>query len=147
MSALSDWLTRLSLSDIASVASIAGLLITIWVAANLRKIKTFYLFTARVPQLARRLRQHSSALATYMNDPVSFQEKIREEMVAAEVTVDSLQRKLGGHSKKTVRNLLTNVRRASEGEFSPPAIREVYLLMIHVNEQLKDLQSDLKWEK
>jgi len=144
---LPEWITKLSLSDLGSISSLASLLVTIWIAISVRKIKSFYLFTARVPELGRRLRRHSSNLAKYMNDPVSFKERISEEIVAAEVTVTSLQRKLSGREKKNVKDLLTGIRRANKAEFQLSEVREVYLLMIRVNEHLKDLQSDLRWEK
>jgi hypothetical protein len=144
---LPDWVMKLSLGDAGSIASIIGVLLTIWVALAVRRIRSFYLFTARVPGLSRRLKQHASSLATYMNDPKSFADPIREEMVAAEVTVHSLERKLSGHVKKTAKDLLLNIRRANGTELDASVVRGVYLLMIRVNEQLKDIQSDLKWEK
>lgn len=125
MSILPEWVTRLSFSDAGSLSSIIALLITIWIAIGIRKIKLFYLFTARVPELGKRLRRHSSNLAKYLNDPESFKEKISEEMVAAEVTVTSLQRKLSGRDKKNVKDLLTGIRRANKEEFQLSEVRRV----------------------
>jgi hypothetical protein len=146
-SLLAEWASSLTLSDAGSLASLIGLLVTFWVAMSVRRIKSFYIVTARVPELARRLKQHSSALATYLNDFEAFKDKIREELVVTEVTVNSLRRKVSGQTKRTVKVLWKEMRRANGLGVDSSSARALYLRIIHVNEQLKDLQSGLKWER
>jgi len=100
-----------------------------------------------VPALAKRLRQHAAKLSDYLNDADAFKAKIEEELAAAEVTAGSLYRKLDGHSRKVMKSLKSSIRRSTKGALSEDQLRVVYLEMVKMNEQLKDLQADLKWER
>ncbi len=141
------WLRAPNLSDVGSVASLLGLALTVWVAWAVRRLRTSYLFSARVPALAKRLRQHAAKLSDYLNDADAFKAKIEEELAAAEVTAGSLYRKLDGHSRKVMKSLKSSIRRSTKGALSEDQLRVVYLEMVKMNEQLKDLQADLKWER
>ena len=66
---VSKWLEQLTLSDIGSIASLVGLALTIWVAMAVRRIKARFMITARVPDLAKSLRQHATKLSGFLSDP------------------------------------------------------------------------------
>ncbi|MGD0102392.1 MAG: hypothetical protein ABSC60_18865, partial [Acidobacteriota bacterium] len=56
--------------------------------------------TARVPELAKQMKQHAARLSEFLNDPVTFQNQLSEELVLAEVTIRSLKEKLSGHPRR-----------------------------------------------
>ena len=135
------------LSDFGSIASLVGLALTIWVAFTVRRIKAHFLVTARVPDLARRLREHSKKVSEFLNDPEAYQIQILEELALAEVTTHSLQATLSGRPRRMVKALLEGVRKASQCNAPQPELRNLYVQMVRVNEQLCDLKKDLKWER
>lgn len=140
-------LENMTLTQVGSLASILGLLATVYILFGVRNIESYYVFTARVPDLEKRMRQHAKKLADFLNDPGSYENQIREELAAAEITVESLRRKLKGQAKKPLKTLLANILERSRGRSKEPTLREVYLQMIKVNEHVRDLREDLKWER
>lgn len=135
------------LSDIGSYASIAGLLVTLWILSDLGRIKSRYLFSARVPELARKLRTHSSNLSAMLNDPAANSSQIAEELAAAEVTVTSLSAKVSGVVKKSATSLAKTIRTTQRTGSDVALLRDTYLAMIKLQEELKNLELDLKWER
>lgn len=137
----------MTLSDFGSVASIIALTLTIWVAIGVRRIRMQFLITARMPELSKRMRQHATNLSEFLNEPNRFRNQIHAELAAAEVTVHSLQKKLSWHSRRVVKTLLLNLRSHSRDSINDKHLRDLYVQMVGVNEQLRDMQKDLKWER
>jgi hypothetical protein len=142
-----SWLKWLSLSNIGSAASLVSLVLTVWVALAIRRLRASYLFSARAPELAKHLRVHASHLANYLNDFDSFTDKIHAELAAAEVTAYSLARKMDWRNRRRVKQLGKAIKHVGHNELSEANLRVIYLQMIKVNEHVKDLQADLKWER
>ncbi|PYR68822.1 MAG: hypothetical protein DMF88_08020 [Acidobacteria bacterium] len=148
MSTIWSWITGPTFTGIAALASVASLLLTIWVALGVYRLKASYLFSARAPQLAKQLRNHAANLAEYLNDFKAFEDKIREELAATEVTALSLARKIDWRRRRTVKQLGKAIKRmGKKQQFSEAELREVYVQLVKVNEHVKDLQADLKWER
>ena len=120
---------------------------TLWILSDLRRIKSRYLFSARVPELARKLRTHSSSLSDLLNDPAANSSQIAEELAAAEVTVSSLSGKLTGGVKKSANSLAKTIRTTQKTGSDVALLRDIYLAMIKLQEELKNLELDLKWER
>lgn len=116
-------------------------------ALSLRTIKASYLFSARAPELAKQLRSHATSLAEYLNDFGGFEAKIREELATAEVTANSLARKIDWRHRGPVKHLGKAIKRAAKTQLSEPGIRTIYIEIVKVNQYVKDLQADLKWER
>ena len=83
-----------------------------------------------------------------MNDFKAFEDKIREELAATEVTALSLARKIDWRRRRTVKQLGKAIKRmGKKQQCSEAELREVYVQLVKVNEHVKDLQADLKWER
>src|SRR2546430_1945606 len=101
---LESWLP--SLATLGSVASLLSLILTAYVLIELRRIRSLYLFKARVPDLIGRLSQHSSNLSNYLSDFDNSLPDIVKELAVSEAVMTSLTKKLGGDPLKSVKALL-----------------------------------------
>ena len=147
MAQLYQQLIGATLSDWADLASIVGLLATVWVMMTVQNIRSYYVIRSRVPDLAKRLRKTASNLAGFLNDLSSFSTDVAVELASIEATLESLRRILRRGSKRTVDSLLQDVKSARKGRPSEPAIRAVYTELVKLNEQIKHLQEELTWER
>lgn len=142
-----QWVAGLTLSDWGSVASITGLAVTIWVVWTVRNIRNYYVVRTRVPDLAKRLRKHAVNLSEYLNDLPTFAHPAAAELALLEATLGSIKGKLGGDPKKTVKRLLKTVRDARSAPVLEEPTRAIYVELVKANEQIKQLQEDLTWER
>jgi hypothetical protein len=134
------------LTALANALSIAGFVITIFVFLDVRKIKKFYVFTGRVIDLSKSLKQHSSNISEYLNDFEGFLPQIQEELTRAEVTLKSLEKKTSGQLKQSVANLARTVQSYDAQKKDKDGLRTIYLGMIKIQAEIADLRKDQQWE-
>jgi hypothetical protein len=71
-----DWLVKtigqITFSDVGSIASLISLGMTFYVLYTVRKIKNFYVFKARVPELTGQLEGHASKLIEFHGELQKF---------------------------------------------------------------------------
>ena len=92
----------INLSNLGSIASILGFVITVSVFFKIRQLYARFLFIARIPEHIEQLRHHRSNLrAQLQNFDVSLDE-IRMELAECEANLKSLKRKLQGETRKSV---------------------------------------------
>jgi len=82
-----------------------------------------------------------------LNDAVANATLIAEELAAADATISSLVGKLTGATKKSAKALGKGLREARASGADVVKLREVYLAMIQLREELKNLELDLEWER
>ena len=142
-----EMLSQLTLSDVGSYASVISLILTIAVLFGVRRIRTMYLLTARLPELTKRLQSHCSTLSSCLNDFSNFRSRAVEELAAMEATLHSLSSKLDGRHRTNVRQTLRSAKSIVSAGLTEQRLRTFYIELIRVNEHLKDAQRDLKWER
>lgn len=98
-----EFVSGFKLEDWGSIASITGLVITVVVFFNIRKIKEFYIFKGRVPELLVRLAKHASNLSAFHKEFEDSLQQIEEEVGLSEITLKSLK-KIITFSKKFCEN-------------------------------------------
>ena len=107
LDSLSAQVTKITFSDIGNAASLLSLAITIYLFYAVRRIKSFYVFKARVPELTEQLGTHGSKLALLHGDFKDSRELILLELGRTEVKLKSLRRKkIGRPTKKSVNEVL-----------------------------------------
>jgi len=146
MALLYQQLMGVTLSDWGSFASIAGFLATVCVVLTIKNIRRYYVIRARVPGLAQRLRKAASNLAGYLNNLQSFSNDVAVELASIEAMLESLRRVLRGEYSRTVAALLKDVGNARKGP-SETSVRAVYTDLVKLNEQIRNLQDELTWER
>ena len=135
------------LETIASIASIVSLLLTISVLVSVRRIQSFYVFTARVPELAEKLGSHYSKIVDYRNDFDSNIPNISLELVRAQAVLKNLKQKVTNPSKKEIAQLLKTIRGYQRKSNDKDKLWEVIVSMSGVLAEIEELQADKKWER
>lgn len=87
---------RQMLSDLGSYASLISLVLTIYIAWSLRKIRNTYIFRVRAPGFVKVLGRHASTLIEYGNNFDTSQHQISIELIKIDVRVIAIQRRLRG---------------------------------------------------
>lgn len=142
-----EFIQNTSLSDAGNVASIIGFLLTVVVFFNLRSIKRFYVFKARAPELLERLIEQSSKIALYQNDFSNSFQEIDVEVARVEITLKSLKQKLRGSVKASTGRVLKQLEKYNKQSKSSENLWHLYVDLQKLIAEVRELQSDLKWER
>ncbi len=140
-------MNEITLSDIGSLSSILGFIVSVFVLYNLRVIVRSYMFKARVPALQKKLSTHTSHLIRYLNDFDGSIQSIKEELAKSQIVLNSLRRKLKRPAKGSVKQALKLIDTYKKDHKNENKLRIVYIEMLKVVEEIKDLKADLKWER
>ena len=142
------WSSLLENINVGDLASIASLLLTIFVFFNVRKIKAYYSFTARIPELIDRLTEHTSKLNSYHQEFENSLQLIDEELAKSEASLEALQKKVDRPTRTLIKGILEKIskykqtRRKNSDEFW-----KIYVEMSKVTAKVRDLQEERKWER
>lgn len=137
----------MTLTHIGSVASILGFLLTILIFLTLRSIRRFYVFTARVPELLKKLIKHARKISEYQKEFSNSQQEIELELAEAEVVLNSLKKKVSRQTKSAVNSTLKTVKAYNNSSNDSKSLWAVYVEMQKLITEIQELQSDLKWER
>ncbi|HEB36124.1 hypothetical protein LCGC14_0953010 [marine sediment metagenome] len=140
-------LKNITFTDFGTIASILGLILSILIFFFIRKIKSFYIFKIRVPGLSKRLQDIASSISSYLNDYESSINSIDEAVVTCEVVLKSLKGKLSGSIKKAIKDLIKKIDQNSYDYRTKDNIRDIYISILKISEEIKELQEDSKWER
>lgn len=146
-SKMAEMLSSDVLSGFGSIASTIGVILTIFVLLSLRKIRSQYIFAARVPELIEKLSDLASDISECMNDFDTFIPQISLDLGEAEVVLKSLRKKLRRKSRKSIDQLLKNMDDYNANTGDSDKLWGVYVDMSKVIAEVKDIQEDLKWER
>ena len=138
----SHWFTAL-----ASLASICSLGLSIAVLFNVRKIRGFYVFTARVPPLLDRLEANSSDLSRLLNDFAGFRQQIRIKLGDTQVVLESLRSKVPPPHRQAVRRLAATIKLYDMERDGPEPVRTIYIEILKVAAAIQEYREDIKWER
>jgi len=141
-----EFIKGISYSDLGNSASILGLLLTILIFINLWTIKRFYIFTARVPELLKKLCKHSGAIAEYHKDFSNSHREIDLELAGIEIILKSLKGKVIRKTKSSVNRVIKCVRNYNRIGQSQKDLWAIYVEIQKLITEIEELQSDLKWE-
>lgn len=150
MSNLLNFIERLfatqTFSVLGDVCSIASLVLTLFVLYDTRKLRSFYKLKVRAPALLRDLKKSSAVLSDYLNEFAEFLPEIREELARIAVKLKSLEGKLTGGPKASVKRLRRDIDQCEASLQNEDQVRRVYVAVITIIEEVRDHQKDLEWE-
>ena len=115
---------------------------------NVRKIRAYYSFTARIPGLIDRLGEHTSGLANYLRDFENSLQPIDEELAKSEATLEALQKQVDRPTRILIKRILEKInkykqtRRKNSDEFW-----KIYIEMLKITAKVEHLQEERKWER
>ncbi len=136
------WQHTLALA--ADIASVMGLMVSAVVWLNVRKLRAFYTFRARVPEVIASLNERASNLSSLLSDFEGSRQSIELELAEAAVLIRSLAKKSSGAPRAAAESLASRIelnfpRSASDARQLYVAIRTLLLTF-------KEVQSDYNWE-
>ena len=134
------------LSVIGNIFSIASFVISIFVLLSVRRLRTVYKLRVRDPSLIRELAKSASNLSNYLNEYADSIPQLQEELARISVKLSSLENKTAGRLKVTVKQVRTYIDQCEAKAENETEIRDVYMAVLKVTEELKDHQKDLDWE-
>jgi len=140
---------NLSLSDIGSIASILSFIIALIIFFNVKKIKNFYIFKVRVPDLNKKFENVVSNISNFLNDYENTTNSIDEETAKCEVVLKSLKKKLPRSLKKSIKNVIERLNNYQNRPYQKTEgnLREIYVNALKILEEIKYIQEDIKWER
>lgn len=143
---LSDKIGKITFSGLGSAASILSLIITLYLFYAIRKIKSFYVSKARVPELIEQLEGYASNLADFHRDFKKSREQVLLEIGKAEVTLKSLKKKVGRPTRKSVTVVIRMIKNYSPYNQTQDNLWKIYVEMQKLIQEVIGLQSDRAWE-
>lgn len=166
-----DWVINIIsgkyVTAIATLSSIVSLVITVAVYLGIRKIKRFYAFTARVPELNERLGEIASKISSSLNSGSLNTTSTKEMLVDAEVILKSICNKVDqpfkSQIKKTIHeieaidntkglknkiiNFFKKTSEINNSNIEESRLREVYISLYKINAECKSVYEDFRWEQ
>ena len=141
-------------TDIASIASILGLALTIAVYYETKSLKKTFKNKARIPELQKDLSTSASVLNDAMSDWENSKERIKNEFITCIATAESLLEKLEDVDKQKVRDFLNLIapiegRKKRSPKLTFNSLDDVWLLyeaLSLLNSRLAQIVKDMKWD-
>lgn len=147
MDFLLDFIRNMTLSDIGSIISIISFIFTVIMFFDIKSIKKYYFFAARVPEVTNKLKISLQKLATYQDDFDHSIQHISLELAKVEVVLNSLKNKLDRPHRKSVLELLDTIQSYKPKQHGKDAFLKIYVKIHKVLEEVDELQRDSKWER
>jgi len=154
------------ITAIGVVSSISSLIISVFVLLAVKKIRRFYAFTARVPEINKKLVETASAISDSLNVFNGFTTGLCTLLGDAEVNLISLSKKTDGDLKRKVDLLvkeitaidspswLTKVKRYVDSETPKPefdsqkqALQRIYVALYKITGECREIYEDARWER
>jgi hypothetical protein len=151
MSYIPPWLT-----DIASISSIIGLLITIWVLRETKNIRKSFLTKARLPDAIKELESLATNLSKTIPEWETNKQDTLTEISRCMSILKNIEPKLTASIKKDVATILEEFqrkksiinfwRKKSISELNLDEIWNLYSQLQFVIEGLRQKKHDMRWE-
>jgi|GEM_PF-2743315 len=165
--AITTFFTSKEITAFATVVTILSFFMTLYVMFTINKIRKFYIFNARVPEIIERLTDITSKISIQLNSFDGINRALNEILVNAEVELSSLTRKVDGSLKNQASSLATEIRILSgrnswkdhiqiSSLFSnnhnstrtpEDSIQYIYLSLYKLTEECKTRYKDARWEQ
>lgn len=154
------------MTGLSSIASIIGFFMTLYVTFTVQKIRKFYIFNARVPEINGRLTNIASSISSQLNSFSGINTTISKILVDAEVDLSSLSRKVDGSLKKDIKSIILQIHliTGKRSKFEKVVrffkkdvsgddvsieklLRKIHLALYKVTKECQEKYEDARWEK
>lgn len=143
-----QWLT-----DIASLSSIVGLVISIFVLIEAKKIRKSFLRRARLPEIMKELTQANNGLSKHLKDWNEGKRFGIEQLSIAKGLLENLEEKLPDKERKKVKVFCQKLETKRMFFFAIPITNieeeqawEFYTQLTGLITSLEQLSKDSKWD-
>ncbi len=146
-------LLQQSLLDIASISSILGLLISIFILFKAREIHKSFLRRARLPAITRELAKTTSEISTKLKSWSKSKQPALDKLAKAKGLLENLKPKLPNDEEKQINNFLKNLHptkflfiKASLNKLTEDTAWSLYTDLGTIVTRLEELVKDSKWD-
>lgn len=146
-----DWLT--DMNKIGSISSIIGLIVTIFLFIEARKIRNSFLRRARLPEVNRELARLTSNISEHLKNWMADKKPALETFSNVQALLENVRPKLPSAEKRKVEGYLTRLRpkkylviRVSISDLSEDSAWERYTELSGLVTSLQQLAKDSKWD-
>ena len=147
---LNDMMSKAAplLNHFGTICSILGLILTIFILGNLRRIHRHFLFQARFPNLRNKIAKHRKSLSQLLNTYDTSKQQIQIELQKCRANLNSLKPKLNRSSRNGVNQVIKQIKSTcgSYSHLSESQVREIHISLVFLEQELENLNQDIKWE-
>jgi len=142
----------LNLNTLGALASIVGLLITLLILNEAKKIRRSFLQKIRIPEAYKTLSEISRLLSTLISAWPGEKQQILKELARIRSILLNLKSKLDGDDKRQAESLIRKLgykklfyRRQDLSKLNKDDLWNIYSELIAIVELLKQTNNDIKW--
>lgn len=146
-----EWLT--DLNKIGSISSILGLLVTIFLFIEARKIRNSFLRRARLPEISKELNKVTSNVSNHLKNWDADKTPALEAFSNVKALLENIKPKLPVEEKRKVGAYLERLQpkkyliiKTSISELNEEAAWELYTELSGLVTSLQQLAKDSKWD-
>jgi hypothetical protein len=144
---MKQFFIQYSLNEIAGLASILGLILTIFVFFNVRNIQNYYKKRIRLPQLLSKIGLNTNNITEYLNDYSGNINSILVELGKTESNLKTLNKNCNQNIKSECNRVIKNIKRTTIKDVTEEKIRSIHVSLHKIIESTINFQEDLNWEK
>lgn len=159
---IKEILTNSAFSTAGNWSSIIGLILTIMIFINIKKIKGHYIFLARVPELIERLNTVASEISRKLNEQNFVLSDFYELLIDAETTLVTLKKKVSKDIRKDAieiikkinlitkrkKNIFTNpMRNDARDTSNQDQVQIIYRELYRIRGRCNDEITDAQWSQ
>ncbi len=148
METVIKYIAQLGLDDFGALASMVGLLLTLIVLFNIRKIKHQFFFLARASDLCKKLELFNSTVIQLLQDFESNDDRIGIELARAEALLETLMNMPRASKRLPLENLHSQIsdyrgnNRRSENK-----VRKILTDSYKLVAKIEEHRENLRWER
>lgn len=146
-----DWLT--DINKLGSISSILGLVVTIFLFIEARKIRNSFLRRARLPEVNKELAKITSQISDHLKKWESDKKPALETFSNVKALLENIRPKLPSEEKRKVEGYLSRLQpkkyliiRSSISELKEDDAWELYTELSGLITSLQQLAKDSKWD-
>ena len=146
-----EWLT--DLNKIGSISSILGLIVTIFLFVEARKIRNSFLRRARLPEINRELAKATSNVSDQLKNWGEDKTPALEAFSNVKALLENIKPKLPSEEKNKVKDYLSRLQpkkylfvNTSLAELGEDSAWELYTELSGLVTSLQQLAKDSKWD-
>ncbi|WP_038912772.1 hypothetical protein [Dickeya zeae] len=148
---MSDWLT--DINKLGSISSIAGLIVTVFLFLEARKIRNSFLRRARLPEVNKELAKVTSEISESLKKWDADKKPALETFSKVKALLENISPKLPSDEKRKVENYLNRLQpkkyfiiKRSISELNEDSAWELYTELSGLITSLQQLAKDSKWD-
>jgi hypothetical protein len=130
---------------IGSLASIASLILTFWIFWQIRKLKKFYIFINRAPQLLVSIQKQEKSLSKFMEDFDNSLTSIKLELGSLRGNLSSLQIVVNKPMSRSIQGVILLVEQYNVSQ--APSRECIEDIQAELRKVLREVENAVEYER